>query len=186
MFILEGADLVGKTTLAKRILERPVMQHRGYTYAHLSRPPCGFDHYWDYIGMMNRHVVQDRFHMGELVYRSVLKQDTPLTPYMIRLIDAQLRLIGAYTVIVIATRDMIKARAKQRAEPLDVEQIIRINDAYQLDVTLQIDWAKKLYIDGDGATDFMVDKLVEEYIARQDTIDAVSLRGKAGHFHGLR
>jgi hypothetical protein len=66
MIIIEGSDSTGKTTLAHELSEKV-----GKPYRHQGRPPEGYNYLGD-----GRHelaeVVQDRFHLGELVYGAIL------------------------------------------------------------------------------------------------------------------
>ena len=64
MLILEGADHLGKTTLAKSLKLR---------YEHMGIPESGFDYYRDYLYPITPHVVADRFHLGAMVYGHLLK-----------------------------------------------------------------------------------------------------------------
>lgn len=132
MIILEGTDLVGKTTLAKRLVE--LLDDRGYIYRHLSRLPDAFDRYHGYARLMSRCVVHDRFHMSEVVY-SYARGDrsTKLCPETYRLVDAKLRLVPALTVVVTAADASLVARHRERAkdEMYDAELVLRANEAFK-------------------------------------------------------
>lgn len=75
MLIIEGADNVGKTTIAKRLAER-----LGYEYRHEGPPPVGVDVVRYYLERMHDDVVQDRFHWGEIVYGALTDRGTTLRP----------------------------------------------------------------------------------------------------------
>ncbi len=66
MIVLEGADGVGKTTLARAIAEALNLKVR-----HMSRPDDDFDHVSGYMSLVGKHV-QDRFHLGSVVYGRML------------------------------------------------------------------------------------------------------------------
>lgn len=123
MLIIEGSDCVGKTRLAKR-LEKEL----GLTYQHLSRLPDKFDRYHGYIDLMSQYIVRDRFHMSEVVYARMRSEETMLTPERYRLVDAQLRMLGCVTVVIIADDPLIGERYRARAE----------QEMYRLDQTLQV------------------------------------------------
>lgn len=79
-------------------------------YAHFTRLPPGFDYYWGYLERASVKVVQDRFHMSEVVYAMARGEPSKLSPEVYRLVDARLRLLGSYTVLVTADSTLIAAR----------------------------------------------------------------------------
>lgn len=122
IIIIDGCDLVGKTTLAKKLEAKT-----GLVYQHLSRLPDAFDRYWGYLDRMgDGRVVYDRFHMSEVAYARMRGDETPLTPERYRLVDAQLRLRGCVTVVVTAEESLIRARWG-RDEMYDLEQVVAVN-----------------------------------------------------------
>lgn len=128
MIIIEGADLVGKTTLAKTLLGRRYLADEGYWYKWMCKPPINFDGCRGYIDMAYMKSVQDRFHMSEIVYRAVDGMTPCITPEKYRLVDAHLRLMGVINVLIICTtEDLIKERHKLREELYDEESVCRAN-----------------------------------------------------------
>lgn len=108
MLIIEGPDLVGKTTLCKKLVELLP----GHIYSHLTRLPDEFDRYWGYVERMSPGVVQDRFHMSEICY-ATMRGDldkSQLDPETYRLVDAKLRLLGAMTVVVFGSNELMHER----------------------------------------------------------------------------
>ena len=97
MLIVEGPDGSGKTTFCRELVKLLPT----HIYAHFSRLPPGFDYYQGYIDRMSPNVVQDRFHISEIIYSELRGDKSPLTLENFRLIDAKLRLIGAYTVVIL-------------------------------------------------------------------------------------
>lgn len=116
MLIIEGADRVGKTTLCHKLVEA-LAPAGPWMYRHFGPLPESWYHPWDYFPHMSRHVVQDRFHLSEWVYRRAEGQTNPnLTFEKYRLVDAQLRLLGGVTVVITASQKIITDRGgDQRA-----------------------------------------------------------------------
>lgn len=137
MLIIEGSDLVGKTTFAKKMLDflnsTAKMPH---IYAHFSKLPDAFNFFTHYLERASRNIVQDRFHMSEIVYSNVCRYhngQSPLYPEKYRLVDAYLRYLGAITVVIIAEPTWLKRQVKEkhsRGEMFSEEQIVRVNDAF--------------------------------------------------------
>lgn len=130
MIILEGADLTFKTTLAHKLLATDYCQKLGMTYAHLGQPPIGHDHLWDYKDRICRTVVQDRFHMSEVVYRHACGEPCILDPERYRLIDAWLREVGAITVLLYSSEEEIKERWRE-GEKYGIDLVFKANGYYR-------------------------------------------------------
>lgn len=98
MFIIEGADNLGKTTAAKRIVELANARKRyPIRYQHMGRPPETFDFYLHYKDMISTFAVQDRFHIGGILWHDAIPQDR------LRDIERWIRSAGSYTVAFITT-----------------------------------------------------------------------------------
>src|SRR5690349_732982 len=106
MLIIEGSDLVGKTTFCAKLLKMEWAQTFGYTYQHLSKLSSGFNRLTGHLALARRRVIQDRFHLSDLAYRYALKEDQRLKPEEYRIIDGYLRGLGAYTVVVCADDEL--------------------------------------------------------------------------------
>lgn len=118
MLIIEGADLVGKTTLAKALLKRAELDDRGYIYGHMGVLPSGFSAE-QYIDLAQPWLVQDRFHMSQIVYRFIENQpDHFLTPDVYRMIDGALRMFGTFTIIMTASLELLAQRYEERGDGL--------------------------------------------------------------------
>jgi thymidylate kinase len=131
MLIVEGSDLVGKSTVVKKLLESVELQQKGYTPDHFGLLPEGFEYYWGYIDRSARRVVMDRFHMSEIVYGRMIRGGAKIDEEEYRLIDAHLRNLGAVTVIITADASLIKERSLEREEVFNVEQILSVNDGFR-------------------------------------------------------
>jgi len=133
MLILEGPDLIGKTTLAQRLLKDTRLTSSGYVYGHLGLLPDGWE-LTQYLNLAQTWLVQDRFHLSEIVYRAMDGGETLFTPELFRLLEGALRLYGAFTVVITAEEDVLHNRWGQRPEELiSLTQIKRLNRLY-LDV----------------------------------------------------
>lgn len=138
MLIIEGPDLVGKTTLAKKMLNllnsAAKMPH---IYAHFSKLPDGWDYFWNYLERASRNIVQDRFHFSEIVYSFVCryhKGQSPLTPERYRVVDGILRQLGSMTVVITADDDWLKKQLDdkhRRGEMFSEEQILKVNQTFK-------------------------------------------------------
>ena len=143
MLIVEGTDLVGKTTLCKTLVERLNAQGHGHIYAHFSRLPKNHDFLYGYLERASPRIVQDRFHMSEPVYAYVRNEQTPLKPERYRLIDGYLRQLSAYTVVITCTADeLFHYRYERHAERemYRVDQVIKANDGFQQMISEQTDY----------------------------------------------
>ena len=101
MLIVEGADCLGKTTfikaLMKRANERIDISSFPIFYSHMSRPNSAFDFFEDYKDMITTYAVQDRFHLGGIVWHNAIPQER------LEIIEGWLRAIGSITVILYAS-----------------------------------------------------------------------------------
>lgn len=132
MLIIAGADYVGKTTLAQACVKR--LNDMGYPhmYQHLTRPPECFDYFMGYLEKASKHSVWDRFHIDNLAYRACDKHPTQMTPTGYRLIDAHLKLMCSFVVVLVGTENVIKQRAEKRGadEMYDLKHILQVNDEF--------------------------------------------------------
>lgn len=136
MIILEGTDSVGKTMMAQTLCEI-VAGRTGcgaqQLYGHMSRPPDDFDHVSEYMRGV-RLGVQDRYHLGSIVYGRILGGGTFPQPRKMRVVQAYLRWMGCHVVIVTCSRDSLRERlmkdVSRREEMYRVDQILDAGDAY--------------------------------------------------------
>lgn len=95
MLIIEGADHLGKTTAAKAIVKAAAKDCRyPIRYAHMGRPNGAFDFLHDYQDMSSKFAVQDRFHIGGLVWHNNM-----ITVSGLRIIEGRLMALGSICVI---------------------------------------------------------------------------------------
>jgi thymidylate kinase len=129
MLVIEGGDLVGKTTLAKKLVAR--LADEGYVYKHFSRLPDKFDRFWGYVENAVTRSVQDRFHMSEVMYSEMRGDDTMLCPQRYRMVDGHLRTRGALTVIVTCDERLLASRAPHEDEMYGRDQILAVNSMFE-------------------------------------------------------
>lgn len=122
MLIIEGADLMGKTTLAHALLKELTT----HIYCHFTRLPKDFDYYGMYIDRMSPFIVQDRFHMSEIVYATVRGEEPNITPLQYRLLDAHALMNGAFTVVLYSDDDLIRSRWRE-GEMYTLDRVIAAN-----------------------------------------------------------
>lgn len=107
MLIVEGSDCVGKTTFCHKLV-KALREHGPWMYRHFDPPPSLWKFPQSYFEHMSQHIVQDRFHMSEIVYSKILSRSTRLTDNAYRLIDAQHRQLGGVTVILTSDEKVIR------------------------------------------------------------------------------
>lgn len=134
MLILEGPDLVGKTTLAKKIVAEAHKIHIPASYTHFSRLPACWQFPTSYRHYVSRYGVCDRFHMSEIAYSEARGDSRKLTAEGYRLVDTWCRLQGSVTVLIRARPGVISARyarkSNSREEMYKDSVIERANDIY--------------------------------------------------------
>lgn len=122
MLIIEGADLVGKTTLAHKL----VKELDGHVYKHFSRLPESFDYFWGYVENAVTHSVQDRFHMSEVPYALCRGEEPRVRNY--EMLSAYLRChCCAFTVVLYAEDRLIEERYVAEREMYDLSQVLSAN-----------------------------------------------------------
>lgn len=141
MLIVEGPDLVGKTTLCNAMLKKWWDNPRTYgsypiIYAHFSRLPASWHYLKSYMPYITRYTIMDRFHISELCYGEVTRGKTSLTPGYLRILEAMLALAGSYTVVITAEEAWLKQRyeklvAEGRDEMFKLDQVLTVNKAYE-------------------------------------------------------
>jgi hypothetical protein len=182
MLIVEGPDCVGKTTLCKKLLEHLP----NHAYQHLSRPPIGFDSYWWHAKQMNRFIVQDRFHLGEMVYPA-LRNEPILNYNTYFLLDAKLRQLGGIQVLVTATPTLIYKRFEPIEQMYDLQHTLtaalmfrNLGDLLQWPrVAGTMDFVIACDEETPYVTDEQIGRILERYKSRQTHLDSILRRQDA-------
>lgn len=137
MIIIEGADAVGKTTAAQTLCK--LIQARFRTdatvrelYRHMSKPSDDFDHFSDYVTLIHEGV-QDRFHLGAMVYGKMLGCGRYPTSRKMRCLQRYLRWTGCVTVILTGERKWLSDQLEKspKTEMYAKEQILDANECYK-------------------------------------------------------
>lgn len=169
MLIIEGTDLVGKTTLCKTLVDElnSLECLGGYDYRHLSRLPPLWDFYYSYVSRMSRRVVQDRFHDSELAYSYGRGEDSPLDEFLYSLVEAQIRLFGGYKVLITCDTHVLKERYKLRRDDMyNLDVITRANEWF-MDNKSRFDCTFHLRQTDEYVHPLMIRAIVDNYAAQQ-------------------
>lgn len=98
MLVIEGADCLGKTTLAKKIVRKVSEKGFPVVYSWMTRPNEQiFDFFLDYKKMLNPCAVQDRFHLGGLAYHT-----DKISAQKLQIINAWIRSVGGLIIVLYA------------------------------------------------------------------------------------
>lgn len=137
LIIVEGSSCSGKTTLAGKIVDR---LRRADPDSHVTYLHCGppvdhpLDEYveplLDYRPGTGRHVVCDRWSIGESVYPVLLDRPTQLTSAVRTYVELFLRSRGAVLVYCAQSYDHARDCALTRGD--DRAEVARIHDALEL------------------------------------------------------
>jgi len=133
MLIVEGSDCVGKTTFCHKLI-KALEDHGPWIYQHLDPPPPLWHFPKSYFPIMSQHIIQDRFHMSEIVYSEAREMEPRLSWNDYRTIDAIHRCLGGVTVVLTANAQVI-------------EHNYSSNELYSLETALKVDRLFRHHID---------------------------------------
>ena len=123
MLIIEGADCVGKTTLARKMAGELKL-----LYQHLGPMPEGWEE-TDYIRLGCQKVVYDRFHVSDVVYSKVLNRAPCIENP--RFLHAALQVrFAAFTVIIAAEPELISLRFREADQMYNEETVLKCNELF--------------------------------------------------------
>ncbi len=178
MLILEGADLVGKTTLSELLLKE-LPKH---IYGHFSKLPDGFEKYWGYQPFITENVVMDRFHLSRQAYGSVTGDQERFTPTEMVMMQGALSRVGSYCAILTADEEVIIQRYEHmdsaRQELYGLETILKVNRqyAYLADGLHNHPHYSTYHIRQHTLLPEIAEKLLSQYRKRRDEHDGLLLR----------
>lgn len=135
--IIEGSDQTGKTTLCEALVKRAATHPHSHGfapfYSHMTKPPETWNYDVDYVLRAQPFAVQDRFHLGGIVYGDVRRGGTKITPEGLRWLEARLALMGTFVVVLCTTDEVMAERLKLNAgreEMYDAATILKVNAAF--------------------------------------------------------
>lgn len=143
LIILEGCDGVGKSTLAERLVAslehltptRVELLHRGPITEHpLREYELPLD---DYRPGGDRHVICDRWHIGEAIYGPMYRGKSQLTRADRLHIELFLAGRGALLVLMTQMPNVIRERLKRRGDDMVTEDQVDEIAARYLDVSYE-------------------------------------------------
>ena len=179
MLIVEGPDLVGKTTLCKE-LARVLNHEHGlpHDYAHLSKRSVAWQTFAEtpvplYLARAARHTVQDRFHMSDPIYACIRKDNGHIVPDDYALLDGMLRgKYGMMTVLMFDATDncdVIRSRWRD-GEMYNLQFVTLVNLEYRQLAKSQA----QLWVGSDGIYRMPFDFVIP---VRQDmTIESMQMQ----------
>lgn len=176
MIVIEGPDHVGKTHLAHELIRR--LNARGYPhiYQHLSKLPESFHYFRDYLPLINKNVVMDRFLPSRQAYGKVFDNQRMLDDDEFKLMDACLRLVGAVTVLVTADPVWLREHFGEKDEMYEVGPVLQVNDVYKDQASNGV-WDVDFTFETSAAAGFpssdeaWLDAIVDKYGARRGMIE---------------
>lgn len=173
MLIIEGSDNLGKTILAKKIVDK--MMEKGFptVYSHMGRPNEQlFDFFYAYKDIMNSCSVMDRFHLGGLAYHH-----DKITPQRLTIINSWVRSVGGLIVVLYAgDQEWYRERIEndERGNLLDIDTMCKGNaffKQYHSTGGRDSDYAFNIMPHGfskiNFVSDYDVDELVDEWAIRR-------------------
>ena len=134
MLVIEGSDLVGKTSLIKALCDEAIKRDFPMIPQHFGLLPDSWQFMQDYLPYINASTVMDRFILSELVYGSVLRENSRICLTDWNTLQGVMKAFGCLTVIVAAEpayfRKHVESQYAQRNEVFEVDQICAVNRAF--------------------------------------------------------
>jgi hypothetical protein len=148
MFILEGSDCLGKSTFAEKFLaEANKLELFPTFYSHMSRPNCTFDFFRHYKDMITDFAVQDRFHLGGIIWHDMIPQPE------LDIIEGWLRARGSMTMVFYASDEewyKDQLMKDKRGNLLSIEVMCQANRDYKAmaegrhEIEVKIDYSQDI------------------------------------------
>lgn len=143
LIILEGPDGAGKSTFAGQLVRALAVKEPSSTIELLHRGPPDPDTHplteyveplLDYRPGQGRHIICDRWHLGEWVYPHALGRPSKMDRAVFRYVDLFLVSRGALTVIIDPGVDLLQQRIAHRGdEYVRVTQLPLIREWFTLE-----------------------------------------------------
>ncbi len=170
MLVIEGADCMGKTTLAKQLWSHPALQALGMEIQHLSRLPVGHDRSWHYVDRMNINGIFDRFYLSERPYAFARADDViHFTEAHLNWVHAHAQTFGVFTVLLTGSNATIAGRW-DKDEMYDRETVYRANAEF-----VRLTDFADMHLYQAHSLDYIspaaVEEIVGRYLARRSFVD---------------
>jgi len=141
MILIEGPDLVGKTTLANVL-----KGHLQLEYDHFGKETEAYS-VLDYFARIRPNTICDRMAISKMVYGGTFNDQRLMTAGELRSIVSMISAVGGVVVIVAPRhqedmawyRDRLMATYKDEDELYDPEQNIKVAEAY-MDLSQNVVW----------------------------------------------
>jgi len=196
MIIIEGTDLLGKTTLARELL---TWLHRcgfPHVYCHFTKLSIGFDRYWHYLPWINRYSVTDRFYMSRVAYGRALNNQDVCTHTEMKMLDAHVALVGGLTAVCVANDDMWlynRCKSNPKIEMYNADEIVAVNRQFKdLLESNELSYDVVIRVEEDNWPAVHAGKIQSAYLTKQDQLSDVydrrpsaSLRPKVNMYDPL-
>lgn len=143
--ILEGIDGAGKSTLAKKIADLiprhfdTVLTHRGVPK---HGPELEYMHQLEWL-RNNHFMVADRYHVGDLIYGPIYRNESLTKDYWFAAIEDKLNQLNATKIILLPPLDVVRQRLEARGEDyLQPEHVHKVWHFYNDFADANPTWAK--------------------------------------------
>ena len=181
MLIIEGSDLVGKTTLIKELCTEATKRGFPMIPQHFGLLPDSWNFFGDYLDYIVDTTVMDRFILSEVIYGEILRDGSRINQCDFKALQSNLNYNKAMTVIIAAEPDFFKEHVHKqfeyRSEVFKEEQICNVNDAFLMvmqthrinEFEIEYDIAHEVQNDRDfpSSNPDFVEEIVETYLKLQ-------------------
>ncbi len=130
MLIIEGSDLVGKTTLAKKLVMMGTPMGP-LIYRSLGILPGDWDYDRDYTNMMSYNVVCDRMYLSEIVYGALVRGYTLVKDAQVKKLTEMVEMYAGMHLIITADNSVLEKNHKARGDDtFNFSTIVKANEAF--------------------------------------------------------
>lgn len=177
LIIVEGPDCARKTTLVERLVAAIERDHPGDRVDVLNAgPPTShpLDEYVlplvDYRPARGRHVICDRWYLGEAIYPTIFKRESKMDYAVQAYTELFLRARGALLVVVDATTDdvvdCLETRGDELARPEQARQTLSLFRGWAVASLLPTLVVQGFQITDDGVAGVLRRAITLDYVTR--------------------
>ena len=131
MLIVEGSDLVGKTSLVKELCKEAIEQGFPMIPQHFGLLPDSWDFFSDYLPYIQKRTVMDRFIISELIYGELLRNKCRISYSSWEALNRLMTHEKCMTIIIAAEPEFfathVKKEHSKRGEVFNPEEIMSVN-----------------------------------------------------------